>query len=41
MQMCVYAGFPASLNALFAAGEIFENKGASSKKISKSKRKKK
>lgn len=27
MQMSVYAGFPASLNGLFAAKEIFEEKG--------------
>jgi 4-carboxymuconolactone decarboxylase len=33
MQMCVYAGFPAALNGLFAAGEIFDEK-----KISKSSR---
>ena len=26
MQMCVYAGFPAALNALFIAGEVFKNK---------------
>ncbi len=26
MQMSVYAGFPASLNAMFIAGEIFERK---------------
>lgn len=24
MQMAVYAGFPAALNALFAAKEVFE-----------------
>ena len=27
MQMSVYAGFPAALNGLFAAKEIFEEKG--------------
>ena len=27
MQMCVYAGFPASLNALFVAKEVFEDRG--------------
>jgi 4-carboxymuconolactone decarboxylase len=27
MQMCVYAGFPAALNGLFAAKEVFEEKG--------------
>jgi 4-carboxymuconolactone decarboxylase len=28
MQMSVYAGFPAALNGLFAAQEIFEKRGA-------------
>ena len=27
MQMAIYAGFPAALNGLFAAKEIFEKKG--------------
>lgn len=27
IQMAVYAGFPAALNALFAAGEVFEEAG--------------
>ena len=27
MQMTIYAGFPAALNALFAAQEVFEKKG--------------
>lgn len=27
MQMCVYAGFPASLNALFVAKDVFEDRG--------------
>jgi len=27
MQMAIYAGFPAALNGLFAAKEIFEEKG--------------
>jgi 4-carboxymuconolactone decarboxylase len=27
MQMAVYAGFPASLNGLFAAQEVFEERG--------------
>jgi 4-carboxymuconolactone decarboxylase len=26
MQMAVYAGFPAALNGLFAAKEVFENR---------------
>lgn len=26
MQMAVYAGFPAALNGLFAAGEVFEER---------------
>jgi 4-carboxymuconolactone decarboxylase len=26
MQMAVYAGFPAALNALFAAREVFERR---------------
>lgn len=26
MQMCVYAGFPAALNGLFTAKEVFEEK---------------
>jgi hypothetical protein len=28
MQMAVYAGFPAALNALFAAHEVFVARGA-------------
>ena len=27
MQMCVYAGFPAALNGLFAAQEVFDERG--------------
>jgi 4-carboxymuconolactone decarboxylase len=27
MQMAIYAGFPAALNGLFAAKEVFEEKG--------------
>jgi 4-carboxymuconolactone decarboxylase len=27
MQMCVYAGFPAALNGLFVAKEVFEERG--------------
>ena len=27
MQMVIYAGFPAALNGLFAAKEVFEEKG--------------
>jgi len=27
MQMAIYAGFPAALNGLFAAGETFKEKG--------------
>ena len=27
MQMAIYAGFPAALNGLFAAKEVFEKKG--------------
>ena len=29
MQMCIYAGFPASLNALFVAKDVFEDRGVS------------
>ena len=32
MQMSVYAGFPAALNGLFAAKEVFEEKGLLAKK---------
>jgi 4-carboxymuconolactone decarboxylase len=28
MQMAVYAGFPAALNGLFAAKEVFKSRGA-------------
>jgi 4-carboxymuconolactone decarboxylase len=31
MQMAVYAGFPAALNALFAAKEVFNERDASGK----------
>ena len=31
MQMAVYAGFPAALNALFAAKEVFEKVGEETK----------
>ena len=31
MQMAVYAGFPAALNALFAAKEVFEEAGEEAK----------
>jgi 4-carboxymuconolactone decarboxylase len=31
MQMAVYAGFPASLNGLFAAKEVFKERDASGK----------
>ncbi len=33
MQMAVYAGFPAALNGLFAAKEVFANRPASSDNI--------
>jgi 4-carboxymuconolactone decarboxylase len=31
MQMAVYAGFPAALNGLFAAGEVFKGQGMAEK----------
>jgi 4-carboxymuconolactone decarboxylase len=31
MQMAIYAGFPAALNGLFAAKEVFKERGGSGK----------
>ena len=33
MQMALYAGFPASLNALFAAQEVFERRDANERGV--------